>query len=95
MPCGGGDIGLNVWVEKGDVLFYISRSGAFDESNTQLKQGRVRIQLSPNPFEDGAFRQELKLNEGCVLILQTHSANGGNPQQSLLGTWRRLLHRTN
>jgi hypothetical protein len=68
MPCGGGDIGLNVWVEKGDVLFYIAKSGTFDENNTQLKQGRVRIQLSPNPFEDGTFRQELNLNEGCVLI---------------------------
>ncbi|MDR2847754.1 MAG: DUF5703 domain-containing protein [Bacteroidales bacterium] len=68
MPCGGGDIGLNVWVEKGDVLFYIARSGTFDENNTQLKQGRVRIQLSPNPFEGGTFRQELNLNEGCVLI---------------------------
>ncbi|MDR3093457.1 MAG: DUF5703 domain-containing protein, partial [Bacteroidales bacterium] len=68
MPCGGGDIGLNVWVEKGDVLFYIAQSGTFDENNTQLKQGRVRIQLSPNPFEGGTFRQELNLNEGCVLI---------------------------
>ena len=28
MPCGGGDIGLNVWVEAGDILFYVSRSGA-------------------------------------------------------------------
>jgi len=25
MPVGGHDIGLNVWVEKGDVLFYIYR----------------------------------------------------------------------
>lgn len=28
MPCGGGDIGMNVWVENGDVLVYMSRSGA-------------------------------------------------------------------
>lgn len=28
MPCGGGDIGLNVWVEKGEILFYLSRSNA-------------------------------------------------------------------
>jgi hypothetical protein len=26
MPCGGGDIGLNVWVENGNVLFYIAKS---------------------------------------------------------------------
>jgi hypothetical protein len=68
MPCGGGDIGLNVWVEKGDVLFYIARSGTFDENNSMLKQGRIRINLSPNPFEGETFRQELNLNEGCVLI---------------------------
>ena len=46
MPCGGGDIGMNVWVENGDVLFYLSRSGSFDENNTLLKQGRFRIHLS-------------------------------------------------
>ncbi|WP_256012286.1 DUF5703 domain-containing protein [Desertivirga xinjiangensis] len=69
MPCGGGDIGLNVWVEKGEVLFYVSRSGTFDENNTLLKQGRVRIKLSPNPF-DGSdnFRQELILKDGYVKI---------------------------
>jgi hypothetical protein len=50
MPCGGGDIGLNVWVEDGDLLYYISRSGAFDENNQFPKLGRVRLQLEPNPF---------------------------------------------
>ena len=69
MPCGGGDIGLNVWVEKGDLLFYISRSGVFDENNVVPKLGRVRVRLSPNPFEAGdSFRQELKLNEGHIEI---------------------------
>jgi hypothetical protein len=68
MPCGGGDIGLNVWVEKGDLFFYIARSGAFDENNTLLKAGRVRIKLSPNPFEGKDFQQELLLRDGYVLI---------------------------
>lgn len=68
MPCGGGDIGLNVWVENGDLLFYMARSGTFDETNTLLKQGRIRIQLSPNPLEGTDFRQELRLQEGCVTI---------------------------
>jgi hypothetical protein len=68
MPCGGGDIGLNVWVENGDILFYMARSGSFDENNSLLKQGRIRIKLSPNPFEGETFRQELNLEEGCVLI---------------------------
>ena len=31
MPCGGGDIGLNVWTEKDEIFFYLSRSGAFDD----------------------------------------------------------------
>ena len=72
MPCGGGDIGLNVWVENGDVLFYIARSGTFDENNALLKLGRVRIKLSPNPFEGKAFKQELILKDGYVNITATN-----------------------
>ena len=72
MPCGGGDIGLNVWVENGDVLFYISRSGTFDENNAMLKLGRMRLRLSPNPFNGTDFKQELKLEQGSVTI----SGNG-------------------
>ena len=68
MPCGGGDIGLNVWVEKGEILFYLSRSGAFDENNVFPKLGRVRLKLMPNPFDGGDFRQELKLKEGYIEI---------------------------
>lgn len=68
MPCGGGDIGLNVWTENGDVLFYLSKSGTFDENNAFLKLGRVRLKLSPNPFEGGQFRQELVLKDGNVKI---------------------------
>lgn len=68
MPCGGGDIGLNVWVENGELLFYLSRSGAFDENNIFPKFGRVRIRFNPNPFDGGTFRQELKLQDGNVEI---------------------------
>lgn len=69
MPCGGGDIGMNVWVEKGDLLFYVSRSGAFDENNTLLKQGRFRIRLSPNPFLGATdFCQELQMDKGCLVV---------------------------
>lgn len=63
MPCGGGDVGMNVWVEQGDVLFYLSRSGCFDENNSLLKLGRFRIHLS-RPFNTTAFRQRLVLQEG-------------------------------
>jgi len=68
MPCGGGDIGLNVWVEKGELYFYISKSGTFDENNTFLKLGRIKLTLSPNPFSGGNFRQELSLQDGSVII---------------------------
>ncbi|SFH24883.1 hypothetical protein SAMN04489864_10789 [Pedobacter insulae] len=71
MPCGGGDIGLNVWVEKGVIYAYLSRSGTFDEHNTLLKLGRVKLKLSPNPFEGGEFKQELILKDGYVLISGT------------------------
>ncbi len=68
MPCGGHDIGLNVWVENGDLLFYLSRSGSFDENNGFMKLGRVRVRLSPNPLNGSGFKQELVLNEGCVKV---------------------------
>ncbi len=68
MPCGGGSIGLNVWVENNDLLIYISKSDAFEENNTLNKLGRLRISISPNPFENAGFRQELKLNDGYISI---------------------------
>ncbi|WP_200975684.1 DUF5703 domain-containing protein [Echinicola sp. 20G] len=69
MPLGGGDIGMNVWMEEGELLFYFSRSGTFDEHNTLLKSGRVRVRLTPNPFDtENNFRQELHLKEGYILV---------------------------
>ena len=68
MPVGGGDIGLNVWAEDGDVLFYISRSGAYDENGALLKQGRVRIHIPGCPVKP--FSQRLRLVDGyCELAL--------------------------
>ena len=68
MPCGGGDIGLNVWVEDDELLFYMDRAGCRDENGALLKPWRCRIKLTPNPFEKGSFHQELKLREGHVLV---------------------------
>jgi hypothetical protein len=76
MPCGGGDLGLNVWVEQGDLLCYVQRSGSFDENNEYLKLGRLRVRLDPNPFTtDASFRQELKLREGGVEITGTQAGH--------------------
>ena len=72
MPCGGGDIGLNVWVENNELLFYISRSGSLDENNCLLKSGRIRVKLTPNPFINSNFSQQLNLRKGFVDV------NAGN-----------------
>ena len=68
MPCGGGDIGFNVWVEKGDLLVYMAKSGCFDENNALLKEGRIRVRCTPNAFEGESFKQQLKLEEGYIQI---------------------------
>lgn len=70
MPCGGHDVGMNVWVENGEVMFYVARSGMFDENNTLLKAGRFRLRIMPDPFSgaDSGFRQILKLDDGAVYI---------------------------
>lgn len=67
MPCGGHDIGMNVWVENNDILFYVSRSGFFDENNTLLKAGRFRLHFEDNPFKEH-FSQTLCLKDGCLYI---------------------------
>ncbi|HEX6429224.1 MAG TPA: DUF5703 domain-containing protein, partial [Niastella sp.] len=68
MPCGGGDIGLNVWVEKGELLLYMAKSGSFDENNALLKPGRIRVKCTPNAFDGEYIKQELKLEEGYIQI---------------------------
>lgn len=45
---------------------YIAKSGTFDENNSLLKLGRVRLSFQPNPFEDTSFEQRLLLNSGYV-----------------------------
>ncbi|HEU4553409.1 MAG TPA: DUF5703 domain-containing protein [Chitinophaga sp.] len=88
MPCGGGDIGLNVWMENGELLCYLSRSGAFDEHNILLKQGRLRIKLTPNPFEHGTrFRQTLHLREGYIDISGRKGA-----LEATLRIWTDVFH---
>jgi hypothetical protein len=68
MPCGGGDIGMNVWVENGELLIYVARSGSFNEDNALMKAGRIRVKLFPNPFDGKIFKQELHLQEGFVTV---------------------------
>ena len=67
MPCGGFDTGASVWTEENDILFYLDRSGHFDENNQMLKAGRIRIHFEENPFVH-TFRQQLSLKDGSVWI---------------------------
>jgi alpha-L-fucosidase 2 len=76
MPTGNGDIGVSMWIEKeGDLLFYISKTDAYDDNNRLLKIGLVRVKISPNPFTAGtAFEQKLQLQQS-VIAVQTGSGN--------------------
>ena len=84
MPLGNGDIALNAWATKdGDVHFLISKTDAWDDNARLLKVGKVRVHLEPNPWAGGqSFRQELKLNEGCVEIT-TGEADPKSPSSIL------------
>jgi len=84
MPLVGGDIGCNVWVEKGDLMLYVQRSGSLSEHGEYLKMGRFRIQLNPNPFVEGnSFRQELKLEQGYIEI----ESNEADAQKAKIKLW--------
>lgn len=93
MPLGGGDVGVNVWVEDGDLLLYLDRSGSFDENNTQLKSGRVRVRLSPNALaEPTHFRQRLHLREGYVSVNASSPASGEVRLRVWVETSRPVAH---
>lgn len=68
MPLGNGDIGLNVWCEKGgDLLFYISKVDAYDAEHRLPKLGRIRIKSEPAVAAD-RFKQTLNLRDASILI---------------------------
>ena len=70
MPLGNGDLALNVWTEQtGDIVLLMAKADAWSENGQLLKLGRVRIQLTPNPFAAAAhFEQKLKLETGEIQI---------------------------
>ncbi len=76
MPLGNGDIGLNLWAEKeGNICFYISKTDAWEENGRLLKIGKIKINISPNPFtESNPFVQTLNLSNGLIEI----KAGSGN-----------------
>ena len=87
MPLVGGDMGCNVWVENGDLLMYVQRSGSLSENGEYLKLGRIRLQLHPDPFtQNHFFRQELKLRDGYMEIT-AGSARGKEGQGIRIRLW--------
>ncbi len=80
MPIGGGNIGLNVWVEKDELLIYFgspdswSYRGAGHNTQMQTKLGRLRLKLTPVAWAK-EFRQELDLASNSI-VLSGKSADG-------------------
>lgn len=69
MPLGNGDVGINAWIdEKGDLVFYVSKTDAWDENARLCKIGRVRVTFDPPLTPKDGFRQELKLHNGVIEI---------------------------
>jgi hypothetical protein len=66
MPIGGGNIALNVWTTENALLFYVASPDSWN-GKTQVKMGRVRVTVSPNPFT-GEFRQELDLATNSIEV---------------------------
>ena len=72
MPCGGGNVALNVWTTKDELVLYIGSPDSWVDGNVpgevaNVKIGRVRLNISPNPFSFN-FRQELDLVSNTILI---------------------------
>ena len=70
MPIGNGDLAANVWTEQnGDLVLLLAKSDAWTEMGKLAKLGRVRIQLTPNPFASASdFTQTLRLENGSIEI---------------------------
>jgi alpha-L-fucosidase 2 len=70
MPIGNGDLAANVWTEKnGDIVLLVAKADAWTEMGKLVKVGRVRIQLSPNPFVNATdLAQTLHLEDGKIAI---------------------------
>jgi hypothetical protein len=79
MPCGAGNLGLNVWVEKDELLVYLGSPDAWSDrglgkdamtrwcSQVQTKLGRLRVSFAPIAFAKD-FRQELDLGSNSILV---------------------------
>jgi alpha-L-fucosidase 2 len=79
MPIGNGDLAANVWTEQnGDLVLLVAKADAWTELGKLVKLGRVRIQLTPNPFAGAAdFKQALRLEDGSIVISERSQCRDG------------------
>ncbi len=83
MPLGNGDICVNAWTEPGgDLVFYISKTDAWDDNARLVKVGRVRIHLAPDALAAKPFMQTLRLRDATMLIQA-----GEGPAASSVRVW--------
>src|SRR3984957_20986505 len=70
MPIGNGDLAANVWTEQnGDLVLLVAKADALTEWGKLVKLGRVRVQITPNPFVGVTnFTQALHLEDGSIEI---------------------------
>jgi hypothetical protein len=70
MPIGNGDIAAGVYaIENGDLYLLLAKNDAYNYLGDIFKTGRVKVTLTPNPFEKGKpFRQTLDLATGSIGI---------------------------
>ncbi len=70
MPLGNGDIAAGVYAIENDALYLLlSKNDAFTYNGDIFKTGRVRIEISPNPFAPGKkFKQILDMQTGSIRI---------------------------
>jgi hypothetical protein len=70
MPIGNGDIAAGVYaIESGDLFLLLAKNDAYTYLGDIFKTGRLRVSLSPNPFQAGKpFRQTLDLSTGSIRI---------------------------
>jgi len=76
MPLGNGDIGVSACVEEksGELVFYVSKTDAWDENGRLCKVGCVRLSFDPAPVLTNGFRQELKLRDGVIEFAYNETA---------------------
>lgn len=71
MPLGNGDIAAGVYAIENDNLYLLlAKNDAFTYSGDIFKTGRIKISMSPNPFEKGkTFKQVMDMETGSVEII--------------------------